>query len=436
LNAIQSALSKLPSDELHRLGIDLSQEFLIGTKNADLLKQIWSIRQSEVKRAVEGQMKPAEFMRDIMNILRNTTEASIVIQNLVVLESLLADVDNSRDFHTIGGWPILLTLLHRNSSSIDIRSHAAWCIGTAVKNDYDYQLWIFEEIDLPDSPPQSGIALLLDNLQVSVDFLINSHEDSSAVTGRYGDLTKRVLYALASCLRGNMDVQEALMKLIKSSAEQRLASFVSETRPTPGFPTLLFQLSSLILSQPNFLSNPSHLSILRKIWSFVSDMMDELNYLREGLLSEIVLSRQHEGGDSLEAQIKEATQLIHPFGELFLLDTNMEENWFELSQSIILELSRNCLIETTSLESIETGDSRPALSPTPSSFNSQLRFDESCPILRSSPHRSVYQSAVNCHRLIKKFSPWQLDSDTCKGKDKEIAARVEALSTHPTFREA
>jgi hypothetical protein len=432
LDAIKSALSKLPSEELNRLGIDLGQEFLIGTSNGDLLKQVWNIRQSEVKRAVEGQLKPAEFMRDIMNILQNTTEASILIQNLVVLESLLADVDNSRDFHTIGGWPILLGLLHRKNP-IDIRSHTAWCIGTAVKNDYDYQLWIFEEIHLPDSSPQSGIELLLENLEVSVGFLtspVGSDEGTNTETTQASvDLTKRVLYALASCLRGNMDVQETLMALTRTLDEQRSSS--------SDFPTLLFRLSSHLLdlsrSQPKVLSDQNHLAILRKVWSLVSDMMDELNYLREGLLSEMILSRQHESGASLEAQIKEATQAIHPLGEFFLLkaDGMMGENWLKLSRSMLLELTRGCVTQSASLESIETGDSRPVLSPTPSSFNSDLRVSESCSIIHSPPHRAVYESVVNSHRHIRRYSA-PLDSGD---EDKEITARVQALSAHPSFRE-
>ena len=63
------------------------------------------------------------------------------------LESLLDDVDNARDYHTIGLWPTLLSHLTSHYSK-SIRCHTAWAIGTAVKNTYDYQLWTLERIEV------------------------------------------------------------------------------------------------------------------------------------------------------------------------------------------------------------------------------------------------------------------------------------------------
>ena len=63
------------------------------------------------------------------------------------LESLLDDVDNARDYHTIGLWPTLLSFLTSYYSK-SIRCHTAWAIGTAVKNTYDYQLWTLERIEV------------------------------------------------------------------------------------------------------------------------------------------------------------------------------------------------------------------------------------------------------------------------------------------------
>ena len=53
-----------------------------------------------------------------------------IVEILQELEGLLADIDNARDFHTIGGWPILLRMLD-SRHHITIQTNAAWAIGTA-----------------------------------------------------------------------------------------------------------------------------------------------------------------------------------------------------------------------------------------------------------------------------------------------------------------
>ena len=44
-----------------------------------------------------------------------------------------------KDFHTIGGWPVLSSLLADRHAPA-VRAAAAWAVGTAVKNSYDYQV--------------------------------------------------------------------------------------------------------------------------------------------------------------------------------------------------------------------------------------------------------------------------------------------------------
>lgn len=372
-----------------------------------------------MKKAVEGMMKPAEFMKDIINILQNTTEDSLRIQNLVVLESLLADVDNSRDFHTIGGWPVILQLLQSNNS-LEIRSHASWCIGTAVKNDYDYQLWILEKVTTP-SGPCSGLSLLVENLQGAVNHLINGNENSVSLKPLQSsyDLTKRVLYALSSALRGNMDVQE---KMLAHS----------------GFPRLLHQLLIHTLggegSQIELPSNLNQIGILRKVWSLISDMIDEVVYLRDGLISEILLQRQTQGtgtqlDDSLESNIKEATKYIHPLGDIFLEVEGSEVDWFLLTSSILRKMTDGCVL-VEQIASIE----QPVMSPTPSSAVpvesiGNLVFNESCVIFTSSSMRSIYQSVANSYLIMSRYL-----SQT-PIVDQELSLRLRAITTHPTMLE-
>jgi hypothetical protein len=96
--------------------------------------------------------------------------ANDIVSALRDLEDLLSDVDNARDFHTLGGWSILVALLderlHQYSSasssmSIDvyageaekvmvlvdeIRALAALCIGTAVSNLEEFRFWALEDV--------------------------------------------------------------------------------------------------------------------------------------------------------------------------------------------------------------------------------------------------------------------------------------------------
>lgn len=403
-------------EELNRLGIDLNQDFIADTPNGNLLHEIWNIRQAEVKKAVEGLMKPAEFMKDIMNLLRNSTDDSLKIKNLVILESLLADVDNSRDFHTIGGWPVLLGLLQSNYS-LEIRAHASWCIGTAVKNDYDYQLWILENVDTSIGAV-SGLRLLLDNFRMTVDYLTQARDPLSLQ--RNYDLTKRILYALASCLRGNMDVQEALQ----------------QSSLNVNFPLLLHRLTSSTLdlrdSRIRIPSNSDDLVVLRKIWSLISDMIDEVAYLREGLISEILLERQSQGtgtridGDTLESKIKEATNHIHPLGDLFLINEGVEMNWYHLTSLILRHLTDGCVI----VEQVASGDG-PTISPTPSTAShvgtiANVAFNESCPIFASASIRSIYESIANCFGLMSRYASPSII-------DEELSRRIQSISSHSTM---
>jgi len=90
----------------------------------------------------------------------------VKIASLLELEDLLSDIDNAKDFHTIGGWPTLASLLlpaetltspqsssnMSSSSKIDLQTVAAWAVGSAVKNSYDYQLWTIDSLLLGNKP--------------------------------------------------------------------------------------------------------------------------------------------------------------------------------------------------------------------------------------------------------------------------------------------
>ena len=133
LDTMLRAFQRLPAPELARLDVDdITTPVESGTMRAERLKKAWTQRQAELKNAVDSMVKPAAFMADIAAKLRDSRyyvkpsgdgntedgdnngqdlEKRKVLSLLRELEALVDDVDNARDFHTIGGWPVLVELL-------------------------------------------------------------------------------------------------------------------------------------------------------------------------------------------------------------------------------------------------------------------------------------------------------------------------------------
>ena len=88
---------------MNRFDIDIATPIFVDTLRADNLKTAWSKRQEELKIAMASVAKPAEFMAEIALKLReNNQSLNECIESLKELESLLSDIDNARDFYTIG----------------------------------------------------------------------------------------------------------------------------------------------------------------------------------------------------------------------------------------------------------------------------------------------------------------------------------------------
>lgn len=252
IDTIVRAFGKLPFEEIEVMGIDLSTPILPGSQRAKELEIAWANRQKELKEAMASIIKPAEHMAELTQKLtfENSTEDDIS-HILLELESMVADIDNARDFHTIGGWPILTSFL--SDKPIPHRSLAAWVIGTAVKNSYDFQLWLLEPINLNSSYNNETTTAL--NLLIN-EFSLSIQEGSP----EFHELQRRVLYALSSASRGNTDVQEVLCG--------------------KNFDDILFQFAT---------SNATIIDVSRKVWALVADMLEERSYIR-GELSDSLSS--------------------------------------------------------------------------------------------------------------------------------------------------
>ena len=97
---------------LYRFDIDIATPVFVNTLRAELLKAAWAKRQEELKIAMASVVKPAEFMAEIaFNLRGNNQTISESVESLKELESLLTDIDNSRDFYTIGEYFIPYSFL-------------------------------------------------------------------------------------------------------------------------------------------------------------------------------------------------------------------------------------------------------------------------------------------------------------------------------------
>ena len=243
-------------------------------------------------------MKPVEVMAGLLQHLKleNSTNDQI-IYSLEELESLLTDIDNARDFHTIGGWPILAKYL-QSEYPIQQRMKSSWAIGTAIKNSYEYQLWTLETLNNTNTNNITIIELLINQLETNSEDI------------HYDELNSRVMYAISSASRGNIEVQD---KLIEST-------------------NFLSKLQSFI--QLNNIS----MNLKRKFWSFISDILTERYYIHTDIK------------ESLENNPNALLQLqnLILFGDYFC-----QNEWFQLTinsfQSLLL------------IQSIDTLD----LPPTP-----------------------------------------------------------------------
>lgn len=276
LNTIVRSLKRLPDAELQRLGLDLSKHVVDGTEAAEKLLLAWRQRQAELKKAMESQLKPAEFMKQLFTTLSGDAQTSKdeKLKALKELESLVEDVDNARDMHTIGGWPILVSLLHESQPS-EVRTMSAWVLGTAVKNNYDYQLWFLDPVKVAIHQQEvstTALDMLADVLsfesKVSLSLPAGSPQHSQSQT-----LLKRAMYALSAAARGNMEVQAMLLSMEEMNDE------VSSHPATDDYNGGFFLDAVYNIAA----ANGTVPDLMRKVWSFFADVLEERNYIREEL---------------------------------------------------------------------------------------------------------------------------------------------------------
>jgi hypothetical protein len=232
-------LSKLPIDEQERMGLPT----LPSSTGAEMskeeretfqekMKKLWEDRQQELARLqLEMQMDMPELLKDRIARLkayledpskhlmeledaRNTFDPEVedgvvtdIESVLVDLEYHLADVDMTRDFHTLGGWHLLVSLLddsvHKSNTNYSntelvarVQMHAAWAIGTAVKNTEEFYSYGIEPLTVHGTTTTP--------LQLLKEQLDESPESKTC---------HKLVYALGSVLRGNRAAQLYFLRI-------------------------------------------------------------------------------------------------------------------------------------------------------------------------------------------------------------------------------
>jgi nucleotide exchange factor SIL1 len=263
-------LSQLPDEERARIALpEAPQSGMTDEQRAVFegrMRHIWLQRQEELKRFEQ------EFVADMPQILRDrivrlqqyvndpyqellemsnepTAEAengphedsspvvTHIVSVLADLEYHLSDIDMTRDFYTLGGWPLLVSMLHDGTHAPNanhtaavtghdmspvsdavhhVQAHAAWALGTAVKNTGEFAPFVVEPLQLIPghaAPTMSALQVLLDQLS-SVD-LVDASKPLLNKVHKY-------LYALGSFVRGNPLAQRQFVALHGTKALEGL----------------------------------------------------------------------------------------------------------------------------------------------------------------------------------------------------------------------
>ena len=302
-------LSKLPVEERERMQLPLQN--VLSMKNVSpqeiqqfqvQMKHIWEERQEQL-RAIEFADLP-EILKERIKSLReylsdplehilqhflladdsieesDPTVVTNIVQVLQDLEYHLQDVDMTRDFHTLGGWSLLVSLLdnevHTHSPTIvsltarsstnhsaesspvnishemafvihRIQTHAAWVMGTAVKNMQEFYPFAQERIHIDHhTNVTTPVALVLQQLRSSLaeyeqcrfGIVCQDHPVNRPLMPVLETKLLRLIYCLGALLRGNHPAQLTLIHLPSNEngtqiLSQELSRFLSLHNSNP-----------------------------------------------------------------------------------------------------------------------------------------------------------------------------------------------------------
>jgi len=287
--AMYRTLSKLPEEELIRMGglptlpedPNMSPEEKLAFEKS--MEDIWAKRQAELEEMNKNIADLPSIIQDHIDVLmtfrRQTTETGVSEEETVdvedmlfvleQLEDILSDIDHARDFHTLGGWPVLVSFLspsvNLEEDGDSIRIATAWAIGTAVKNHAEFSSWAMEPISsvvveeeacreenegddscaAKSQSPRTVVSLLLDIFREE-DNLTTDDGSSLVIQSSSAALKRKALYAIGSLLRGNPSAQSHFIDVSTLDGPMVLGNALLTTLDSSDF-----KLASKLLSLAN-----------------------------------------------------------------------------------------------------------------------------------------------------------------------------------------
>jgi len=242
-------LSKLPDEEKENFGglpelpNTSGEKIILTSKEREAFEkrmaEIWEKRQAELKELQAYSVDLPEILKERIKRIRAYLEdpethlnemrldeeppAGIVTHLVSVLQDLefqLTDVDMARDFHTMGGWELLVSLVSEDAHVPDnksisklsrnteakirsIQAHAAWAIGTAVKNTGEFYPFAVEKVTIAGSGKTTAIDTLIE---------VFSKEYKDTNTWEVRTLLAKTVYGIGALLRGNRMAQSHVCK--------------------------------------------------------------------------------------------------------------------------------------------------------------------------------------------------------------------------------
>jgi len=242
-------LTKLPDEEKERMGGIPELPQSAGSKKISSkerkefesrMADIWERRQKELKELEEHMLDLPEILKERIKSIREylkdpithlkemnlddsvpSGQVSHIVSVLQDLEYQLSDLDMSRDFHTLGGWPLLASLLSEEahvpqnktisrlsrkveSNIRSVQSHAAWAIGTSVKNTEEFFPYAVESFIMNNS--KEGTTAIDELIKV----FCQQYDDPGSWDVR--TLMEKGIYGIGSLLRGNRLAQAHIVK--------------------------------------------------------------------------------------------------------------------------------------------------------------------------------------------------------------------------------
>lgn len=230
------ALSGLPGDEIGRMGglpVHPGNITTVGEREEfeRVVRERWAFRQAVLKEMEEEYMADApDLLRDRIKSMERYLESPSeglkrlldgsaegvddIVWVLDDLEYQLMDIDMARDFHTMGGWPALASLItdsvHAIETSTDeytrqlvwkIQGLASSTIGSAVRNVEEFHPWALETFDVggtDEKKKTNVLSVLVHDLESYATSSQPWQEDDALIKKIYKQLN-----ALGALLRGN-----------------------------------------------------------------------------------------------------------------------------------------------------------------------------------------------------------------------------------------